>query len=99
MRPKARKARDHLVRALSALEDPQGYCKQQGHDHYTHDLAAAKSFAMGAAQSMIRFALEALGEPIDPFRSHDAGPYVRPTERERIEMCGSDPVRNEELGL
>jgi hypothetical protein len=22
-----------------------------------------------------------------------------PTERERIEMCGPDPVRNEELGL
>lgn len=92
MKPNARQARDHLLKALAALQDPQEYCKQQGHSDYAHDLTAAKSFAIGAAQAMIGFALQALGEPIDTYRP-------RPTERERIEICGPDPVRNEELGL
>lgn len=97
MRPKVSEARDRLVKALTALENPQAYCKQEGYGD-VKDLSNAQAYAVGGAKALIEFALHSLGEPIDPFRSRDT-PYVRPTERERIEMCGPDPVRNEELGL
>jgi len=75
MKPKPREAREHLLKALATLEDPESYCKQQGHDKY--DAASVRSFAIGAAKARIEFALQALGEPIDPYRPIESGPYVR----------------------
>lgn len=80
MKLKPREAREHLLKALAALDDPQTYCKQNDAEAYANDLGAAKSFVIGAARFRIEFALQLLGEPIDPYRPHEAGPYVRPVK-------------------
>lgn len=77
MKPKAREAREHLLKALSALEDPVAYCNQHGHDGYARDAERARFYALGAAKACIEFALRDLGEPIDPFRPLEVGPYIR----------------------
>lgn len=79
MSPKPREARKHLLKALTALEDPKSFCKQHGDERYTNDSAAAQSYTIGAVKTMIEFALRELGEPINPFRPVGSGPYV-PTQ-------------------
>jgi hypothetical protein len=74
MRPKPAEARKHLLKALAALQDPMAHRKEHGFEVTNHGLAVA--YAAGAARSRIEFALQALGEPIDPYRPLDSGPYV-----------------------
>jgi len=76
MKPKVREARDRLLKALAALEDPKVYCAQNEYGN-VKDLENARVYAAGAAKVLIEFALQDLGEPIDPYRPHEAGPYVR----------------------
>lgn len=71
MRPQPKKARDELVKALEALQDPIGYCRQRGHAP-GHEYA----YVAGAVQHRIEIALHALGEPINPHRPHGV-PYHR----------------------
>jgi hypothetical protein len=61
------KARTHLLKALAALEDPEGYCRQDAAAwDFSSELLrslsgdAARSYAIGAAKVRIGFALEAL---------------------------------------
>jgi hypothetical protein len=68
MRRKSSEAREHLLKALAALEDPKAFCKQHGNGRYAEDPDTARAYTIGAVKSMIEFALQALGEPIDPFR-------------------------------
>lgn len=69
MKPKPREAREHLLKALAALEDPQAYCLQNDHlKDDAKDPSRAFSCAVGAAKFWVEFALQTLGEPIDPYR-------------------------------
>lgn len=74
MRPKPKRARDDLLKALEALQDPVAFCKQRGEQ--VDNSGQAYAFAAGHAKACIEFALQALGEPINPFRLGDA-PYHR----------------------
>jgi hypothetical protein len=75
IKPNTREARKRLLKALAALEDPEGYCTQQG-----YDATNAHACVVGAVTVMVGLALRDLGEPIDPLRPFGTGPYV-PTDR------------------
>lgn len=77
MKSKTREARERLLKALQALENPGAFCKQQNYDTKGY-IGSELAYTAGAVKSLIEFALRDLGEPIDPFRSLSAGPYVRP---------------------
>ena len=77
MRPKPGEARERLLKALRALENPGAFCREHGHNT-KGDIASESAYVAGAVKMMIEFALRDLGEPINPFRPFSAGPYVRP---------------------
>lgn len=67
--PKSREAREHLVKALAVLEDPQTHYRQEvGNSRYADDSVVQQAYAVGAAKALIKFALHKLGEPIDPYK-------------------------------
>ncbi len=68
--PKPREARQHLVEALAALEDPQShYRREVGNSRYADDPVVQQAYAVGAAKALIKFALHKLGEPINPYET------------------------------
>jgi len=66
MKPKSknRRAREGLLEALRALEDPGAFCRARGFEPREDTLALA--YAAGATKFMIKMALRDLGETIDP---------------------------------
>lgn len=88
MKPKPREAREHLLRALAALEYPAEFCMQRGHE--ANDRASETAYVAGAARQCIEFALHALGEPIDPWREigqkHTASPVQPASDQPSAEQ-------------
>ena len=74
MKSEAAEARRHLLKALAALNDPAAHCKERGYELIVPGQAMA--YAAGAARASIEFALQALGEPVDPYRRDSHVPYV-----------------------
>jgi hypothetical protein len=103
MRPQPKQAREHLLRALKALEDPVAYCKSEGEER---DAATADAYVAGCVKARIEFALQALGEPINPYRAlevparpsadQSAGPKCtcgEPRSGVHANWCPAAPIR------
>lgn len=61
VRKGCQKTVDHLQSALAALENPEQYCRDHGHDYAAH---SAEAYAAGAAIARLKFALAELGAEV-----------------------------------